>query len=696
MSFLSDYSLWWVLICLFVGASYSFLLYYKNKNVAYDKLSKRIMHLFRGITIALISFLLLAPMLRFTVKQVEKPIIIVGIDNTESIISNQDSSFYTTTFSFHYNSFIQQLQKNFEVLHYSLGEQPTLLQGNYKFGFNEKSTHLASFFDEINHYYTNRNIGAIVVFTDGIFNVGTNPLYAAEKQKAPVYTIGMGNPETQPDLYIANVVYNKQTFFGNLFPVEIKVAATQLAGKRTTLSISDGKQTIFSKEISVVGNQFFETVRLTLTANEKGVHRYQVSLTEVEGEVSIKNNVASFYVEVMDKREKIAIVYQSPHPDIAAIKSALETSDRYQIELYAPDKLPANIEDYSLFILHQLPSTNLALNNLVAKIQAADHACWYILGETTDLQMFNSLSVGLSISQNKSLRNQALPAFNNNFVSFTFSEEAKKMLPKFPPLSSPFGEYKPAVSSNTFLFQKINNVTTNYPLFIFNIHNFARTGVLTGTGIWQWKVYNYLYANNHNVFNEIVNKTALFLSVKGDKSFFRVMANNVYNENAQVEISAELYNESYELRNDPDVQFQYTDSEGKKHELQFSKQNNAYSLSLGKLPAGYYSWNAHVKFGEKTHTKSGFFTVQEIHLETLNLVANHSLLQNIAHATKGSFYLANDFSSLASDIEKNENIKAIASYQKRFSLFLNSWYYFLAIIILFGAEWFMRKWGGGY
>jgi len=696
MSFLTEYSLWLALFCIILGASYSFLLYYKNKNTAYDTHSKRVMYMFRGVAIALIAFLLLAPMLRLTLKQTERPIIIVGVDNTESIISTPDSVFYTTTFKTNYENFIHHLQKNYEVVNYSLGTTTQLIKDETKVDFSEKSTNLSHLFEEINNYYTNRNIGAVILFTDGIFNEGANPLYLAEKQKSPVYTVGMGNPEAQPDLFISGIICNKQTFLGNLFPVEIKVAATQLSGKNSILTVSDGNQDIFTKNITISGNQFFETVRFTLTAKEKGVHRYQVSLTPVENEISIKNNAASFVIEVVDQREKIAIIYNAPHPDISAIKSALETSDRYQIDLFSTDKLPANIDDYVLFILHQLPSNHQQVNNLVTKIQTAGNACWYIVGESTHLSTFNSLNLGLNIVQNKELRNEAMPAFNDNFVSFTFSDEARKMLSKFPPLNTPFGEYKSVVSSNTFLYQKINNITTNFPLFIFNENNAGKTGILTGTGIWQWKVYNYLYANNHDVFNEIVNKTALFLSVKGDKSLFRLMVKNVYNENAPVELTAELYNESYELRNDPEVQFHYTDQDEKQYEMMFSKQNNGYFLSLGKLPTGTYSWYSNVKFGDKSYSKSGAFAVQETLLETLNLVANHSLLQKISESTDGKFYLANDFSSLENDIRKNENIKTIATYQKRYSLFLNSWWYYIGIILLFGVEWFMRKWGGGY
>jgi hypothetical protein len=654
------------------------------------------MFTFRGISVALTAFLLLAPMFRFTIKKIEKPIIIVGIDNSESIVSTSDSTYYATIFKKNYLTLIQQLQNNYEVVQYSLGTNADLLKDAVSLNFTEKTTHLSSLFDEITNYYSYRNVGAVLLFTDGIYNEGSNPLYPAEKLKSPVYAVGLGNPEAQPDLFISNILYNKQTFQGNLFPVEIKVAATQLAGRNSTLTVSDGDNDIFTKTINISGNHFFETVRLTLSAKEKGVQRFQVSLHPVENEASIKNNTASFAIEVIDKRDKIAILYHSPHPDIAAIKSALEISDRFQIDIYSADKLQTNIEDYVLFILHQLPSNNQQVNNLVTKIQSAGNSCWYFIGESTNISGFNSMNLGLNVMQNKNLRNEALPAFNNNFVSFTFSEEAKKMLTKFPPISTPFGEYKTTISSNTFLFQKINTITTNYPLFVFNETNVGKTGIFTGTGVWQWKLNNYLYANNHDVFNEIINKTALFLAAKGDKSFFRVMTKNVYNENAQVEISAELYNESYELQNDPEVYFKYTDTEGKKFEMMFSKQNNGYYLSLGKLSAGIYTWNANVKFGDKSYSKSGIFTVQEINLETLNLVANHSLLQQITEATNGKFYTTHDFSSLENDIRKNDNIKTIASYQKRYSLFLHSWWYFIAINLLLVTEWFLRKWGGGY
>jgi len=153
MAFLTEYSLWLALFCVLIGASYSFLLYYKNKNTAFDTHAKRAMVVFRGIAVALIAFLLLAPMLRLIIKQTEKPIIMVGVDNTESIILTPDSNFYTTTFKTNYKNFVQQLQKHYEVVSYTLGESATLMHDDVMLNFNEKSTNLAHLFEEVSNYY---------------------------------------------------------------------------------------------------------------------------------------------------------------------------------------------------------------------------------------------------------------------------------------------------------------------------------------------------------------------------------------------------------------------------------------------------------------------------------------------------------------------------------------------------------------
>lgn len=698
MSLLTQYSLWLIFLCLLFGAGCAMLLYYRNSRLELDRRSRIIMACLRGLTVSLICFLLLAPMLKMTVKEVDKPLIIVAVDNSESVVLAKDSANSLSLLPKQLDQLVASFDDHYDVRTYAIGEQSHLLNSPFAeaLTYTDKSTDLSAMFDEISTLYSNRNVGAMVVVSDGIFNVGSNPYYKAQAVKFPVYTVGLGNTEAVADLFVAGVNHNRQALKGNYFPVEIKVAANQLSGNRVMLTLSEGTNELLSRQINVNSKRFFETLTTNIEAKEEGLHKYTVTLTELDGELTYKNNVACFYVEVVDQKEKIAIIYNAPHPDVAAIRSALESSDNYTIDVYPVQEFRASADDYSLVILHQLPAVNQAASNLLSQLQRTGTSALYIVGSQSDFSAFNNLGAGVSIQQNKNLLNNAVPLYNNNFMSFSFSEDARQLLKNLPPITTVFGDYHTMVSSNVFMYQQINGVNTQYPLVVFNDHNGVKTGVICGTGIWQWKLYNYLYLQSHQQFNEIVNKMAAYLSVKSDKSLFRVAAKSVYEEYKPVVITAELYNETYELVNDADVSIVIKDAEGHQYEQQLSKQSNQYVLDMGEMPVGEYTWTCSTQYGQKRYVKTGTFSVDEVLIESMNLTANHNLLQSMAEASQGHFYKPADIQKISDEIHQNENIKPIASYTKKYSLLLDSWYYIVLIVLLLGVEWFLRKWNGGF
>ena len=83
-------------------------------------------------------------------------------------------------------------------------------------------------------------------------------------------------------------------------------------------------------------------------------------------------------------------------------------------------------------------------------------------------------------------------------------------------------------------------------------------------------------------------------------------------------------------------------------------------------------------------------------LETANLVADHDLLKGMAKITGGQYFEKDKIAEVADVIKKNDNIKPIATYTKKYSMLLNSPWYLAAIVLLLGIEWFLRKWNGGY
>lgn len=691
---ITEYPLWFLVFCILSGAVVTTLLYFKNNKYTFSPLFKRILAVLRFVSITIIAFLLLSPLVKSVFRHVEKPVIIVAQDNSESLLVNKDSSFYKKEYKEKLNKFIENLSAKYEVKTYSFGEN---VKEKINFDYKDKQTDISAFFDELQTRYTNRNVGALVLATDGIYNKGKNPLYASSFVSFPVYTLALGDTTVHKDLIVTKVTTNKIAFLGNKFPVEILITANKCKGATSKLTVSKGSEMLFTKTLDFTSPTSTQTIFLELEAKQTGVQRYHVSLTPIEGEVTTVNNVQDFFVEVLDQRQKILILANSPNPDVAALKESLEKNDNYEVESYLASDFTKSVSGYNLVILHQLPSITNNISKILSAIDTAGIPAIYILGAQSNFNTFNGLKTGLSIVVNtKTSQNEALAVINDDFPLFTISDDVKRFADDLPPLYSPFGTYKTSNSTNILFYQKIGSVSTKQPLIMFNEHDRIKSCVITGEGIWKWKLTDYLKNQSHDIFNGLVSKFVQYLAVTEDKGFFRITGNNNYFENEHVEFNAEVYNESYELINDPDVSFTIYDKQNKKYPFVFSKTSNAYHLDAGIFPVGEYRYEAQVKVGEKIYSKTGSFNVLALNIESLTTTADHKTLYNISHKHDGELFYPSQFDQLLKAIESRDDIKSVSFTQKRLNEMVNLFWVFIIIMVLLSAEWFIRKWSGNY
>jgi hypothetical protein len=209
--------------------------------------------------------------------------------------------------------------------------------------------------------------------------------------------------------------------------------------------------------------------------------------------------------------------------------------------------------------------------------------------------------------------------------------------------------------------------------------------------LWKWRLRDFAEHKNHNLFNELISKTVQYLSVKSDKSFFRVNAPKIINENEDIEFGAEVYNKSYELITEPDVTMMLMKDEDKKFNYTFSKTANSYKLNIGVLPAGEYRYEAKVRLGNEVFIKNGLVIVKEVVSEKINTVANHQLLFQLSNRTNGKLYYPAQIENLKEDLMKNEYIKPVTYSQSITTGLIDiKWLFFLLVFIL-ATEWFFRK-----
>jgi hypothetical protein len=648
---------------------------------------------FRMLVVATLCFFLLEPIIVRYLKRNEQPKILMVLDNSESIQNAKTPENELEEFKKKWYNLKAELGENYDVEYLNMGSKSILSDSS---NFKDKRSNLSQAFDFINSSYARQNIGAVVFASDGIYNRGSNPLYKNINKHSILYTVGLGDSTLKKDLILNDVNANAIAYLNNEYPIEINLSSYACENNSTQLSITREGKTLHTETININSNNFYKNTTVMLPADQAGTQHLKVSLSSIKGEFSTINNSKDVFIDIIDGREKVLLVYSGPHPDIGAIKEAIQSNQNYEVVSKPLNEVSlSDVKQFSVAILHQVPNTVYNPRNLISALRAESIPIWVIAGSMTFVEQLQLISPAAKIDRNQGRFNESQANYNTNFKFFELEDNTKTLIGSLPPLKTPYGQYSGAEQLNSLLYQKIGSVNTSIPLWSFSTQNNEKTAYLFGEGFWKWRMIDYAENESHDASNELVNKTIQFLTVKEDKRKFRVYASkNTYDEDETVKFYAELYNASYEPINTADVKLTLSNSDNKIFNYTFSKTGKSYVLDLGLLAPGTYSYVA--KTTESTEPISGKIIVKPLQLEMINTRADFGLLRTMSQKHNGQFIKANELNKLKELIVKNQNVSSISYNEKKPDELINLKLIFFILLGLLSLEWFIRKYEGAY
>ena len=691
-----EYPAWFLILCALAGLGVALLLYFRDRT--FNEQPKALvwgMGLLRWLGYSLLAALLLSPLLRYLQTDRQEPVVVLAQDVSESVAMELD----TTAYAAQWAAMREELSAKYQVVDYTFGAS---VKAGGALSFQDKRTNLDAVLTEISDVYGSQNLGAVVLATDGIYNEGTNPAYRNFQIKAPVYTVGLGDTTQRRDLLIRRVFHNKIAYLNDRFSIQIDVSARNAAGTNTRLTVSrvgaGGNKNLHAESITIDRNDFFTTREVVLDADRAGVQRYRISLTGIGEEVSKANNRRDIFVDVLDARQKILLLAAAPHPDLSAMRQALSSGKNNEVEVAYIKKFSGNVGDYDLVVLHQLPSVKNAVASVLDRLKAGKVPTLFVLGETSPSREIIAAQDLLKFSGKEGTKgNEVSARLVPGFNLFTLSDNLKQALPKFPPLTAPFGEFTAGPGATTVLKQRIGRVDTEFPLVVIGESRGVRTGLIAGSGLWQWRLFDYLENNNHEHFDELLSQLTQYLTVQEDKRRFRVsLPKNLFDENEPVQLDAELYNSNYELVNDAEAAVTITGPEGREYPFVFTRTSNAYALNAGTLPVGNYRYRATADTGNEKITFDGRFSVQAVEVERYALEADHGLLRRLSNRFGGALLFPADLASLPARLESGGTVKPVLFETVNTKSVVHLKWIFFLLLALLGGEWFMRRYFGGY
>ena len=653
----------------------------------------------RSLALFLILLLLINPALEQSTIDYEEAKLIVLVDQSESINNGfKDSSIlkaYQKQLAQLPDLFGKKFKTNIHGFHSKLDSF-----GNQDLG---KTTNIAASLKEADEIYNNQNIAGIVIISDGIHNYGNHPLYEEINLNVPIISLGLGDTTIKKDIILKNVEHPELVFLNNDFEVQIDINTVKVeeAFEVKLYSNNSGKK-LLSKQLVQPNQALFKTkLSFIISPEATGVQSYEIEIPGINKEENLKNNKTSFMAEILDGKQKVLITSAYISPDIKAIVSALNNNKNFEYDFVKFKDYNGIKTKYDLAIIIQPNNNTILLNRIFKDIRAQNLSTLLFINNFESYNYYKSASNSnlypninfLNIDNGNT--NDISCIINQQFLNFQLSPSTIETLQDLPNINGFSGMNFKLPINQCLLSQRIGAVKTNFPLLYFDQSQAQKLGIFFGSGIWKWRLANYLNEGNHKAIDELINQTIQFLATKSDKRKFRVnTSKKIYNESDEIIIKAKLYNDNYEQVLEEKIDLELKNEQGEIFNLQFSPSDNEYQILIEGYPPGNYTYKA--KCSNYPYAPvSGKFHIETFNIEIFNTVANHQLLKALSNKYNGNFFPYSQWNEMIVEVNELDDAKLGFKKTERLPLIQFIWIYFI-ITILLSTEWAIRKFLGGY
>jgi hypothetical protein len=665
-----------LLVSILIAAGLSFYQYlYKAKSKTNTTL---LLAFLRFFSIFGLLLLLINPVItRKTVETVKTPLPII-IDNSASIADlKADKSAMEV---FRKLSENKALAEKFDVQTYQFD---TDFLPSDTIDFKGTQSNIDVVAKSLKNIYKNQFFPTILI-SDGNQTSGEDYVFGFNPDNK-VYPLVVGDTATYLDLRISQLNVNKYAFHKNKYPVEVFLNYSGTKSVNATFKITQGNSVLNEQTVAFSPSKKSATLNVLLPADKVGLQILKATISSKEQEKNNYNNIKNFAVEVIDQKTEVALVSVISHPDLGAIKRAIESNAQRKVTILKPSQINS-LTDYNVLILYQ---PNGEFKAIFDQNKNAGINTWIITGNDTDYGFLNQNQDNYTFKMSGQ-KEDYLASFDSQFNLFALDNIGFE---QFPPLESPFGAITVNGNADVLLSSAIRNIPTNQPLLAFTENRGKRTAFLFGENIWKWRADSYLVQKSFTDFDIFLDKTIQFLASNNSRKSLVVSHERFYNSGEGIEITAQYFNKNYELDEKSRLTISVTNSKTKqvKH-YDLLRTSNAFKVNLDGLAAGNYSFT--VKELNSNSSYSSSFQVLDFDIEKQFVNPDWNKLNQLANQTKGKAYLASEAESLIKQLLADDSYKAVQKTLVKKSPLIEWIWLLVLIVISLAAEWFIRKYNG--
>jgi hypothetical protein len=665
-----------LILSVLIAAGLSFLYYiFKAKNKSNLNL---FLAFLRFLSFISLFILLINPIITRDSFEIEKTPLVVVMDNSRSIpffkSENEARECYQKIIT---NS---RLQEKFNIQTYQFD---TDFRQSKIFNFKGKQTDLNAVAEGLKSSYKNKFFPTILL-TDGNQTKGNEYEYSFDKRNK-IYPVVLGDTTQVFDLKISQINANKYAFYKNKFPVEVFVHYSGNKKVNANFSIRQGKVTIAKQNLSFSSTKKTAVINIILPANSIGLQLYQATVSSSEKEKNQFNNNKKFVTEIIDQKSDIALISSINHPDVGALKRAIETNAQRKVTSLKLSDIN-ELKKYNVIIFYQ-PNSSFKQAFDVSKIAGIN--TFTITGVSTDYDFLNHQQNDL-IFKMANQTEDYFAGFNAQFNLFAIDNIGFEY---FPPLKNSFGTTAISGNVSVLLTSKIRGIDAKSPLLALAENNGKRTAYLLGENSWKWRSQNFIDNQSFDKFDLFIDKIMQYLVSNTSRKSLEVEHELYYDSGDNIEIKANYFNKNLEFDEKARLSISIQNTLTKVvTNYDLLKGSNSYKVNLDGLPVGKYNFTVTELNSKKRYTSH--FEILNFDIEKQFVNPDFEKLNQLASQTKGNVYLPNQVDDLINELLNNTEYKTLQIKQSKKTPLID-WIWLLVFIsTVLTTEWFVRKYNG--
>lgn len=702
---------------------------------------RRILIALRSIAIAIVIFTIFQPVLSLTSTSALTPEIALALDRSRSMQLPQSGD-DTSESNSRRNAMLGSIK---QIL-------PDELLANKKdivaFGFDERAdiiamsfdslktigvtTDISTLFSSIAEKTKEKNFGAIILYSDGAFTAGANPIYAAEKLGVPVYAVGLGDSTERRDVAVTDLFTSEVATVGVAQPVDVNLRITGASqGEKIRVRLTSDEGVIDEEDVVYRDGQNDYTASFQFTPKKEGTVKLTAKASSSFGETTERNNLRISYVRVLKNTFRIVLLAGAPSSDVSFIRNFY--SGRKEIELvtyigkqgaefYEGKLSPEKVNNADLVILigYPIAETTPEQMNIVKRLLISEsRSLLFIPSRQVDYSKLKEFDDALPftlantrISTNEIKVSTALnPAKADDPIMRSGSDRGEEATnwEGLAPLIKTETSFAAKPEAEVLAEASIQGVKLGQPLILSRRLGRSRQIAFTGYGMWQWKLVSFgrekAYRSLSRTKDSSSTLSALdiflgnatrWLVTRDDQKRVRIApTRKLYEAGERIEFTGQVYDESF-LPVDGAIVSTRISGGTLPTPIDITLEQlvgGRYAVRLPQgLPAGDYVYSGEAKKdGKSLGTDGGRFNVGEYSAELAEPRMRSDVLRALAEKTGGKFYTPETAASLLADIKANPRFRAKVVEDKTDYEARNTWQLLVIAVCLFAAEWFIRK-----